>query len=75
MTNLIIGNIISLAAAGFMAYSCCLNDHRRVFFYQAIECAMLCVASVFFGAWAGITTLRSPPPAITWCPGINSATI
>ncbi len=57
MTNLIIGNIISFVAAGFMAYSCCLNDHRKVFFYQAIECAMLCVASVFFGAWAGITTL------------------
>ncbi len=57
MTNLIIGNIISLVAALFMAASCCVNDHRKVFTYQAVECALICVASVFFGSWAGVTTM------------------
>ena len=56
-TNLIIGNSISFVAALFMAASCCVNDRHRVFLLQAVECALLCVASIFFGSWSGITTL------------------
>lgn len=57
MKAIIIGNIISLCAAGFMVASCLVSDKRRVFLFQFLECSILAVASVFFGSLAGATTL------------------
>ncbi len=57
MTNIIIGNIISFIAAIFMAISCAVKKRKTIFYLQALNCFVLAVASVFFGAYAGITTL------------------
>ena len=54
---LLIGNLISLVAAGFMAASCISQDNRRVFLYQSLECALIAVASVFFQSYAAVTTM------------------
>lgn len=56
-TNIIIGNVISFVAALFMMVSCCVNDQKKAYFCQMMNCAILCVAAVFFGSWAGLTTL------------------
>ena len=55
--NIILGNLISLAAACFMAASCLAKDNRRVFFYQFMECAILAVSSVVFGSLSGALTM------------------
>ena len=55
--NLIIGNLISLAAAVFLAVSCIVKDHKKVFLWQTVNCLLLAVSSYFFGSFAGITTL------------------
>ena len=55
--RIVIGNMISFVAAVFMMVSCCVNDQKRAYFCQMMNCAILCVASVFFGSWAGLTTL------------------
>lgn len=57
MTNIVIGNIISFIAAIFMAISCAVKNRKFIFYLQALNCFILAVASVFFGAYAGITTL------------------
>lgn len=56
-TNLIIGNIISLAAAAFTAMSSWAADTKRIYLYQTAQCLLLAVASVFFNSYAGIVTL------------------
>lgn len=57
MRFIIIGNILSLFAAIFRALSSCVNERKKVFTCQFLECLILCVASGFFGSWSGITTL------------------
>ena len=57
MGNILLGNLISLAAACFMAASCISGDNRRVFFYQFMECAILAVSSVVFGSLSGALTM------------------
>lgn len=57
MNNIIIGNCISLVAAVFMAVSCAVKNNKTIFYLQAANCLILAVASVFFGAFAGVTTL------------------
>ncbi len=54
---MIIGNILSFFAALFMVASCVVKRKQAVFFCQFLECALLAVASVFFGSLAGMTTL------------------
>ena len=54
---LIIGNGISFVAAIFMVASCVVKRKRTIFLCPFLECALLTVASVFFGALAGMTTL------------------
>lgn len=56
MMNWMLGNLISLGASVFLAISCCARDHKRTYFFQAAESATLCVSSVFFAAWAGLST-------------------
>ncbi|MDY3280826.1 YgjV family protein [Dysosmobacter sp.] len=57
MGTIILGNLISLAAACFMAASCLAKDNRRVFFCQFMECAILAVSSVVFGSLSGALTM------------------
>ncbi|MCI1959714.1 MAG: YgjV family protein [Clostridia bacterium] len=54
---LIIGNILSFIAALFTLASCWTKKRDNVFYFQFVECSVLAVASYFFGAYAGITTL------------------
>jgi hypothetical protein len=54
---LIIGNILSFIAALFTLASCLTKKRDNVFYFQFMECSVLAVASYFFGAYAGITTL------------------
>ncbi len=57
MNNILIGNIISLIAAVFLAVSCTVKTRNKVFIMQFMNCALLAVASYFFGAYATISTL------------------
>lgn len=57
MTNLLIGNAISLLAAYFTARSSWAGDPWHIYFYQVIQCLLLSLASVFFNSYAGIVTL------------------
>lgn len=55
--DILIGNGVSLAAAGFMAASCLVKSKRDVFLCQFSECLLLAAASVFFGSLAGTAVL------------------
>lgn len=55
--NVIIANIISFVAAIFLVLSCVLNDRKKVYFFQLMESATLCVTYVFLGAWTGCITM------------------
>ena len=58
ISNLIIlGNIISFVAAGFMFASGWTKDRDRTFLYQILENLVLCAANICFRSWAGISTL------------------
>lgn len=57
MTNLIIGNAISLVAAVFTFASCYSHNKKRIYFYQVGQCLILSVANLFFCSYAGIVTL------------------
>lgn len=57
MSNILIGNIISFAAAIFLAVSCVVKSRKQIFILQFMNCAVLAVASYFFGSYAAITTL------------------
>ncbi len=57
MSNIIIGNIISFIGAIFLSTSCVLKNRKLIFYFQAINCFILAVASVFFYAYAGIAAL------------------
>ena len=57
MSNILIGNIVSFAAAVFLAVSCVVKDRKQVFILQFMNCAVLALASYFFGSYAAISTL------------------
>lgn len=57
MSNILIGNIVSFAAAAFLAVSCVVKDRKQVFILQFMNCAVLALASYFFGSYAAISTL------------------
>ena len=57
MVNLIIGNLLSAAAAVFMAAANWSDKKTTSFRYQCLQCLILAAASVFFGSYAGVTTL------------------
>ena len=56
-TNLIIANCISFAAAVFTAGSCWAKREDVIYYLQVGQCLLLCIASFFFGSYAGIATL------------------
>lgn len=57
MNYIVIGNIISFIAAVFLAVSCVVKDRKQIFILQFLNCAVLAVASYFFGSYAAISTL------------------
>ena len=57
MSNILIGNIVSFAAAVFLAVSCVVKDKKQVLILQFMNCAVLALASYFFGSYAAISTL------------------
>ncbi len=57
MSYIVIGNIISFIAAVFLAISCIVKDRKQIFILQFMNCAVLAVASYFFGSYAAISTL------------------
>ena len=57
MLFIIIGNIISFAAAIFTALSSLSKDTFKVYIFQMVQCLLLAIASIFFMSWSGIATL------------------
>ena len=57
MNNIIIGNIISFISAAFLAVSCVVKNRKHIFILQFLNCAILAIASYFFGSYAAISTL------------------
>jgi hypothetical protein len=56
MNRLLIGNIISLAAACFTLASAWSGERKRIYLYQAVQCLLLSVANIFFFSISGVTT-------------------
>ncbi|MDP4117983.1 MAG: YgjV family protein, partial [Bacillota bacterium] len=54
---ILIGNIISFIASIFFFGSCISKKRSMIFYLLGMECVLLAVASIFFNAYAGITTL------------------
>ena len=54
--SLLIGNLISFAAACFTLASSWSGDRKRIYLYQAGQCALLAVANIFFFSVSGVTT-------------------
>ena len=53
---LLIGNLISFAAACFTLASAWSGDRKRIYLYQAMQCTLLAVANIFFSSASGVTT-------------------
>jgi Bacterial inner membrane protein. len=53
---MLIGNLISFAAACFTLLSAWSRDRRRIYLYQAGQCLLLAVANIFFASVSGVTT-------------------
>ena len=56
LMNLVVGNLISLAASVFLAMSFCASSREKAYYLQATESGLLCLSSVFFFSWAGLST-------------------
>lgn len=57
MNHIILGNIISFAAAVMLLLGCCTTDTRKIYTYQIAENGILCLSSVVFGSYSGLLTL------------------
>lgn len=55
--NILIGNLVALAAACFLAASCISRNNRRVFAYQCMESLTVAVSSLFFMAYAASVSM------------------
>lgn len=56
-TRMIIGNLISLLQVACLTLSCCAKTRRKVYALQMTEASLSALATVFFGAWSGLTTV------------------
>jgi len=54
---ILIGNLISFGAAICMLWSTFSRSRENIFLLQFFECALLAVANVFFGVYAGVLVL------------------
>ncbi|MCF2555549.1 YgjV family protein [Faecalicatena contorta] len=57
MNRILLGNMISFAAAIMLFLGCYTTDARKIYVYQIAENAILCLSSVVFGSWTGLITL------------------
>lgn len=55
--KLLLANALSLIAFFFTTMSSWAKDRRSIYMYQVGQCAVLSLASFFFGSYAGISTL------------------
>ena len=55
--NILVGNLVSLVAACFLAASCISRNNRRVFTYQCLESLTVAVSSIFFAAYAASASM------------------
>lgn len=53
---LIIGNVISMVAAVFTILSSVSHGNKKIYGYQAVQCGIMSIASVFFASASGVTT-------------------
>lgn len=54
---IVIGNLISFAAAVCMLLSAFSPQRNKLFFLQFLECALLALANIFFASYAGVWVL------------------
>ena len=54
MQQIIVGNIISFAAAVMLFLGCCTTDTRKIYGYQIAENGILCLSSLVFGSYSGV---------------------
>lgn len=57
MGMLLIGNLISLIGAVFMAISCVAKEKKQVFFHQFLSSAVLTVSSVILNSFSGAVSM------------------
>lgn len=55
--EILAGNLISAFASIFLVLSCWVSDRKRAYLLQAGESGCLCLSSVFFRSWAGLSTV------------------
>ena len=54
--SVLIGNLLAFVAACFTFLSAWSTDRKRIYLYQAAQCAVLAAANVFFASLSGVTT-------------------
>lgn len=54
--SLLLGNICAFVAACFTLLSAWSRDKKRIYLYQAAQCAVLAAANIFFASLSGVTT-------------------
>ena len=55
--QILIGNLVSLVGACFLAASCISRNNRRVFGYQCMESVTIAISSLFFSAYAASVSM------------------
>ena len=54
--SVLIGNLLAFVAACFTFLSAWSRDKKRIYLYQAAQCAVMAAANVFFASLSGVTT-------------------
>ncbi|MCF0134030.1 MAG: YgjV family protein [Blautia sp.] len=57
MNRILIGNAISFVAAIALLMGCIVESPKKVYLLQVVENAVLCLSSIVFGSWTGLSTL------------------
>lgn len=57
MHSILIGNLFSFAAACFTGASSLAKKKKNIYLLQGGQCLLLAIANIFFGSYAGLTTL------------------
>lgn len=57
MNQIVLGNMISFAAAVMLFLGCYTTDTSKIYRYQIAENMILCLSSLVFGSYSGMITL------------------
>lgn len=57
MNQIVLGNMISFAAAVMLFLGCYTTDTNKIYRYQIAENMILCLSSLVFGSYSGMITL------------------